>query len=138
MNTYPIATELLRKKYIKTSMISPIEKKSMLSVQLFIFICLLIHLLLTNYINFTRSILNKHPGAIELLKKKGIEDLNSPQFRAYAIKVTHAFDMVINMVEEPLVLEEMIELIAEDFGQKVGIKKSYFEVSYHIFVPFNA
>ena len=75
-----------------------------------------------------QDILNKHPGAIELLKKKGIEDLNSPQFAAYAVKVSHAFDTVINMVEEPLVLEQMVELMAAEFGTRVGLKKSYFEV----------
>lgn len=74
-----------------------------------------------------QDILNKHPGAIELLKKKGIEDLDSPAFHAYAIKVSHGFDMVINMIEEPLVLEQMIELMADDFGHKAGLKKSYFE-----------
>jgi hypothetical protein len=36
--------------------------------------------------------------------------------------------MVINMVEEPLVLEEMIHLMADEFGHKTGLKKSYFEV----------
>lgn len=74
-----------------------------------------------------QDILNKHPGAIELLKKKGIQDLDSPQFRAYAIKVSHGFDMVINMIDEPLVLEQMIELMADEYGHKEGLKKSYFQ-----------
>jgi len=74
-----------------------------------------------------QDIVAKHPGAQELLKAKGIEDLTSPQFRAYAVKVAHTFDMIINMVEEPLVLEEMIDLLSDEFGKRQGLKPSYFE-----------
>jgi hypothetical protein len=73
------------------------------------------------------DILAKHPGAIELMKRRGIEDLDSAAFRAYAVKVTHGFDLIINLLEEPLVLQEQIHHMAELYGAKVGLKKSYFE-----------
>lgn len=69
----------------------------------------------------------KHPGARELLKKLNIESEDSPEFRAYVIRVTQGFDTLINLLEEPLVLEEQIDYLADKYGAKVGLKKSYFE-----------
>jgi hypothetical protein len=70
---------------------------------------------------------HNHPEANELLKKKGIQSTESPEFRAYMIKLVHALDNLINLMEEPLVLEEELHHIAENFSQKVGLKKGYFE-----------
>jgi hypothetical protein len=69
----------------------------------------------------------KHPGAREMLKKLNIESEDSPEFRAYVIRVTQGFDILINLLEEPLVLEEQIHYLADKYGAKVGLKKSYFE-----------
>jgi hypothetical protein len=69
----------------------------------------------------------KHPQARELLKQLHIESEDSPEFRAYLIRITQGFDTIINLLEEPLVLEEQVHFLADKFGAKVGIKKSYFE-----------
>jgi hypothetical protein len=69
----------------------------------------------------------KHPAAKEMLKQLHIEDEHSPEMRAYLIKVTQGFDILINLLEEPLVLEEQIHYLADKFGAKVGLHKSYFE-----------
>jgi len=69
----------------------------------------------------------KHPGAREFLKKLNIQGEDTPEFRAYVIKVTQGFDILINLLEEPLVLEEHIHYLAGKYGAKEGLKKSYFE-----------
>jgi hypothetical protein len=73
------------------------------------------------------DLITKHPGAKEFLTKLHIEDEEGPAFRAYVIRLTHGFDNIINLLEEPLILEEQIHFMAEKFGAKVGLKKSYFE-----------
>jgi len=70
---------------------------------------------------------DKHQGARDFLKKLNIESEDTPEFRAYVIRVTQGFDTLINLLEEPLVLEEQIHYLAEKYGAKVGLKKSYFE-----------
>jgi len=69
----------------------------------------------------------KHPNARGFLKQLHIESEDSPEFRAYLIRVTQGFDIIINLLEEPLVLEEQIHYLADKYGAKVGLKKSYFE-----------
>jgi hypothetical protein len=69
----------------------------------------------------------KHPGATELLKNMGIKGEDTPEFRAYLIKITQGFDILINLLDEPLVLEEQIKYLANRFGSKANLKQSYFE-----------
>jgi hypothetical protein len=69
----------------------------------------------------------KHPEARELLKKLHIENEDGPEMRAYLIRITQGFDTLINLLEEPLVLEEQIDYLADKFGARVGLHKSYFE-----------
>jgi len=70
---------------------------------------------------------DKHPAARQMLKKLHIESEDSPEMRAYLIRVTQGFDTLINLLEAPLVLEEQVAYLAELYGAKVGLKKSYFE-----------
>jgi len=73
------------------------------------------------------DLLEKHPGAKPFLEKLHIEDESSPAFRAYVIKVAHGFDNIINLLDEPAVLHEQLEFLADKFGAKVNLKQSYFE-----------
>jgi hypothetical protein len=72
------------------------------------------------------DLLSKHPEVKEVMTKLGIEDEEGPAFRAYVIRVTHGFDLIINLLEDPAVLEEQIKFMADKYGAKVGLKKSYF------------
>lgn len=73
------------------------------------------------------DLLAKHPGAKELMVKKGIDDMDGAAFRAYAIRVTHGFDLIINLFDEPLVLEAQIHHMQDIYAARVGLKKSYFQ-----------
>lgn len=73
------------------------------------------------------DLVHKHPAARELMLKKGIKDEDTPEFRAFVVKVVHGLDLLINMLDEPMVLEEQLHYMAEKYGAKVGLKKSYFE-----------
>jgi hemoglobin-like flavoprotein len=73
------------------------------------------------------DMLSKHPEVKDLMKAQHIEDEESPAFRAYVIRVTHGFDNLINLLDEPTILEEQIHYMADKYGAKVGLKKSYFE-----------
>lgn len=73
------------------------------------------------------DLLQKHPEIKERMTKLHIEDEEGPAFRAYVIRVTHGFDLIINLLEDPAVLEEQIHYMADKFGGKVGAsEKSYF------------
>jgi len=73
------------------------------------------------------DLVHNHPEAREMMKKKGIESEDTPEFRAYMIKVVHGLDNLINLLDEPLILEEQLHYMADKYGAKVGLKKSYFE-----------
>jgi len=73
------------------------------------------------------SLAEKYPQAREMLKQLHIESEDSPEFRAYLIRITQGFDTIINLLEEPLVLEEHIHYLADKYGARPGLKKSYFQ-----------
>jgi len=73
------------------------------------------------------DIVTKHPAAVELMKKQGITSEDTPEFRAYMVRVVHGLDNIINLLDEPLVLEEQAHYMADRYGAKVGLKKTYFE-----------
>jgi hypothetical protein len=75
------------------------------------------------------DVLTKHPEAKDFLKAADVdvEQEDSPKFRAFLIRLVQRFDNIINLLEEPQVLEEQIHYMAEQYGTKVGLKKSYFE-----------
>jgi len=73
------------------------------------------------------DLISKHPEAKEILTKHNIASAESPEFRAYVIGFAHGIDNIINLLDDPLVLEEQIHFMAEKYGARVGIKKSYFE-----------
>jgi hypothetical protein len=74
------------------------------------------------------DVLTKHPEAKEYLKAANVdvEHEDSPKFRAFLIRLVQRFDNIINLLEEPLVLDEQIEYMSIQYGAKVGLKKSYF------------
>jgi len=73
------------------------------------------------------DMVTKHPEAKELLAKNNIASTDTPEFRAYMIAFAHGLDNIINLLDEPLILEEQIHFMAEKYGSKVGLKKSQFE-----------
>jgi hypothetical protein len=72
------------------------------------------------------DVFDKNPDAKALVASKGLTDENSPLFRAYLIRMAHQFDLVINLLDDPAVLEEHLGYLADRFGTKVNLKKHYF------------
>jgi len=73
------------------------------------------------------DLVSKHPEALDLMKKAGVASEDTPEFRAYMVRVVHGLDNIINLLDEPLVLEEQAHFMADKYGAKVGLKKTYFE-----------
>lgn len=72
------------------------------------------------------EVFEQNPDAKKLVEAKGLSDENSPIYHAYMIKIAHQFDLVINLLSEPAILNEHIHDLADKFGTKVNLKKHYF------------
>jgi hypothetical protein len=72
------------------------------------------------------EVFSANPDAKALVAAKGLTDETSPAFKAYLVRVAHQFDLVINMLEDPAILDEQIHFLADKFGAKVNLKKHYF------------
>jgi len=73
------------------------------------------------------EVIEKHPEVKDRLKALGIEDEEGAPFRAYVIRVTHGVDNLINLLDDPQILEEQIHYLSDKFGDKLDNKKTYFE-----------
>jgi len=73
------------------------------------------------------DIIEHHPEYKDEMAKKGVTDDKSPTARAYMIRLVHQFDNVINLLEEPQILQAQLEFMQEAYGAKPGITKTYFD-----------
>jgi len=73
------------------------------------------------------ELIHDHPEIREFMIKAGIASEDTPEFRAYVIRIAHGLDNLINLMDSPLVLEEQVHFMASRFGAKVGLKKTYFD-----------
>jgi len=73
------------------------------------------------------DIIEHHPEYKDQMAAKGVTDDKSPTARAYMIRLVHQFDNVINLLEEPLILQAQLEFMKEAYGAKPGVKKTYFD-----------
>jgi len=72
------------------------------------------------------EVFSSNPDAKALVSAKGLTDENSPQFKAYLVRMAHQFDLVINLLTDPAIMDEQIHFLADKFGAKVNLKKHYF------------
>jgi len=72
------------------------------------------------------ELFDKNPDAKALHEAKGLGDHNSPAYHAYIIRVAHQFDVVINLLHRPDILEQYVSDLATKFSTKVNAKKHYF------------
>jgi len=72
------------------------------------------------------DIFEHHPEFKDAMKERGVEDVKSPAARAYMIRLTHQFDNIINLLDDPMVLLAQLDFLKGQYQQK-GVKKTYFE-----------
>lgn len=82
-------------------------------------------------IGFGRIILTKlveaKPDLKELFKTANVEHPESPEFSAFAIKILADLDLLINLLQDPEALEAQLDVVAERFGTRVGLKPEHLQ-----------
>jgi len=71
------------------------------------------------------DVLEHHPEFAEVMKARGVDDKKGPAARAYMIRLTHQFDNLINLLDDPLILLAQLDFLKAQYQQK-GAKKSLF------------
>jgi len=73
------------------------------------------------------DLVHSHPEIRDFMVKAGITSEDTPEFRAHVIRIAHGLDNLINLLDNPMILEEQIHHMATRYGAKVGLKKTYFD-----------
>ena len=68
------------------------------------------------------------PETKDLFKNVGVDDTHSGAFHAHAMRITGALDMLINLLDDPDVLDDAIDHLADQHSHHDGIKKEHFAV----------
>jgi len=72
------------------------------------------------------DVLEHHPEFADVMKARGVDDKKGPAARAYMIRLTHQFDNLINLLDDPLILMAQLDFLKAQYQQK-GAKKTFFD-----------
>jgi len=78
------------------------------------------------------NLIQRQPDAKVLFDKFNVDEPNSPQFSAYALRLFNRIDLIINLLKDPEALDAALEFNAERYGNIPNIKKAYFQTAAQI------
>ena len=71
---------------------------------------------------------DRYPEAKALFSRVNVDHPDSPEFRAHLIRITNGLDILVNLMDDPVVLFKQIEHLADQHVAREGMKASYITV----------
>ncbi len=70
-----------------------------------------------------------YPEAKALFKGVNIDNPKSGEFTAHCLRIMNALDMIINLLDDPDALDQVLDHLAHQHEVRAGVKQAYFKVS---------
>lgn len=77
---------------------------------------------------FFVRLMDLYPVTKALLGRVNVDNVNSPEFQAYSLRVANALDICINSLLNPRVLEQITSHLAIQHSTRRGVTAAHFDL----------
>uniref|UniRef100_A0A0S2MLM4 Extracellular globin n=1 Tax=Lamellibrachia luymesi TaxID=238240 RepID=A0A0S2MLM4_LAMLU len=74
------------------------------------------------------------PGAVDVFKRVNVDNFDSPEFSAHIMRVMGGLDILINYLNDPETLEQMLDHLAGQHAVREGVTAAAFELMANVLI----